>query len=337
VSFEQLFNWSVELLPKWSHMAFPSKSLYELMATVENRDHVPEPERLKALVALGKMIQKEDCPVVGITCLIDCIQHDRSVSIVSESIQILNRVKTEDATMVIIDVLLQTHVALYENPSDEFLESDANLQLRRKAASALGKLGDNRAIIPLMSILSNKTENYRLRLSVAESLGYLGDGYAVKPLIEILSDDREKSVYLKESVAKALGMLGDIRAIEPLIDILESKKGIRDKFSFLKEQIIEALGRIGRPCRKASDTLLEALSDEAPSIRLAAVEALTILGSPSCIPALQQCIYDVDDLVAKEALHAIYVLGGESAIQEIMLLENLPLFLRAESKHYLDP
>jgi hypothetical protein len=53
----------------------------------------------------------------------------------------------------------------------------------------------------------------------------------------------EKSVYVRESAAAALGMLGDIRAIDPLVSILETKKGFIDKFTFLKEKIIETLSK----------------------------------------------------------------------------------------------
>jgi HEAT repeat protein len=209
------------------------------------------------------------------------------------------------------------------------------MRLRCSAASALAKVGDDRAIIPMMSILNNREENYRLRLAVAESLGRLGDEYAVKPLIDILSDEREKSLYLKESAAKALGMLGDIRAIEPLIDMLESKRGIRDKFNFLKEQIIEAVGRIGRPNRKATDSLILALQDEAPSIRLAAIEALSVIGDESCLEALKACILDENDEVAKAVVYAVYRLGGEQQIRELLLQENLPRFLREELDGYI--
>ena len=55
----------------------------------------------------------------------------------------------------------------------------------------------------------------------------------------------KKSVYLRESAVSALGLLGDTRALDPIINILETKQGIMDKFSFLKERAIEAIIKMG--------------------------------------------------------------------------------------------
>ncbi|MCE3234807.1 MAG: hypothetical protein K0Q50_987 [Vampirovibrio sp.] len=311
------------------------ESLYELVGVVEARDSMPLDRRMRAVSALGDLLGRE-LNDVGLTCLTDCIRDERSSRMITHVISVLGRIKSEDAVPVIIDVLLATHIQLYDHPEPaDFVMSDESMRLRCSAALALGKIGDNRAIIPLMSILNNREENYRLRLAVAESLGKLGDDYAVKPLIDILSDEREKSVYLKESVVKALGMLGDIRAIEPLIDVLESKRGIRDKFNFLKEQIIEAIGRIGRPNQKANTSLLLALVDEAPSIRLAAVEALVTVGDEDCLESLVQCVFDENDEVAKASIYAIFRIGGEAAIRELLTRENLPQFLRDELEGYI--
>lgn len=310
--------------------------LYELMGIIEAREAEPEDRRLWAISTLGNGLERDPSPV-GLTCLIDCIQHERNARVVTHAISVLSRVRSDEAVPVIIDALLATHIDLYEQADGgpEYVSGDESVRLRCAAAAALGKLGDSRAIIPLMSILNDRTLNYRLRLSAADSLGRLGSDHAVDPLLDILADEREKSVYLKESAAKALGMLGDIRAIEPLIDILESKRGIRDKFNFLKEQIIEAVGRIGRPNRKATDSLLLALRDDAPSIRMAAIEALSAIGDADCLDAIQQCVLDADDDVAKAAVFAVYNLGGESAIRGLLARENLPQFLRDEMEGYI--
>ena len=79
--------------------------------------------------------------------------------------------------------------------------------------------------------------------------------YAVISLIDVVEDEGEKSVYLKETAASALGMLGDMRAIDPLINILESKQGFLDKFSFLKEKIVEALGKLNLDNKKVLKAL----------------------------------------------------------------------------------
>lgn len=312
-----------------------SESLHELLAIVSSRENIPEDRRLRALSELGDQLARTQ-DLASLDLLISVVRSERNTKLLTHSMSVLSRTRLPQAAPLLIDILLETHVDLFDNPpSPDFLKSDESLRLRCTAASALGKLGNSAAIIPLMSVLNNRDENYRLRLAAAESLGKLGDDYAVKPLIEILSDEREKSVYLKESVAKALGMLGDIRAIEPLIEALEAKRGIRDKFNFLKEQIIEAIGRIGQPYRKVSDSLIRALQDEAPSIRLAAVETLGSLGDSSCLESVRACIFDTDDNVAKAAVCATYHLGGERVIRELLAGDNLPQFLREELENYI--
>ena len=309
------------------------------LGLIEARENTALEDRVQAISRLGDLLTASMAPELTINataCLVECIRHERNLRIVGHAMNVLGRTKIEPAVPVIIDVLLATHIDLYEEPQPaDFAQSDESMRLRCMAAQALAKIGDSRAIIPLMSILNNREENYRLRLAAAESLGRLGDEYAVSPLIDILADEREKSVYLKESAAKALGMLGDIRAIEPLIEVLESKRGIRDKFNFLKEQAIEAIARIGRPTRKATDSLLAALDDEAPSIRLAAVEALGAIGDEECLAALQRRVDDADDDVAKAAVYAIYNLAGEQAIRDLLTRENLPQFLRDELEGYI--
>jgi HEAT repeat protein len=311
------------------------ESLARLISIISGRgkNHAQE-ERLQALSQLTGLISPESDETV-IDDLITCVQQERDDVILTRVIQLLSAAGPV-ALPVITDVLLATHVAIYEGrEGKDFVKTEQSTRLRCQAARALGLIGDNRAVVSLMSILNDRDENYRLRLAAAESLGKVGDEYVVKPLIDLLSDEREKSVYLKESVARALGMLGDIRAVEPMIDILESKQGIRDKFNFLKERLIEAIAQIGRPSRKATHGLLTALTDEAPSIRLAAVEALGTLGDHDCLVDLQQCIFDEDDDVARAAVNAVYSLGGERAVKELLQRENLPQFIRDELEGYI--
>ncbi len=310
-----------------------------VLADVHAMRHSGTPESLLPLLSnIGDLVTPEtpeQCFKDALECLVSLVRQDTSVILINHALSILGRIKALEAVPVLIDVLLATDIALYDQSDAGFLNSDDSLRVRSTAAQALGKLRDERAIIPLMSILNDKDMNYRLRLAAAEALGKIGHDHAVNPLIDILKDEREKSLYLKESAVKALGMLGDIRAIEPLIDVFESKRGIRDKFNFLKEQVIEAIARIGQPSPKATDTLLYALKDSAPSIRLAAVEALSEIGEDDCLPMLTQMVKDTDDDVAIAAIAAIYHLGGESAIENLLQQENLPQFLRDELESYI--
>jgi HEAT repeat protein len=339
MSTEKMIHWSHELFAqelyaRWSLMESSRESLTRLIGIIMNPVSCSTPDRVQAASQINGMLSEESDPVM-IDDLIDCVRNEMAETVLSRLIPALQEIGTA-AVPILMDVLLATHVAIYESPeSSAFQATEPSHRLRCLAARALGNIGDKRSIVALMSILNNRNENYRLRLTSAESLGKVGDEYVVTPLIDLFSDEREKSVYLKESVARALGMLGDIRAVEPLIDMLESKQGIRDKFNFLKERIIEAVSEIGKPSRKTTYGLMAALNDEAPSIRLAAIEALSNLGDKECIDNLETCVFDDDDDVARAAINAVYRLGGESVIRELLHRENLTQFLRDELEGYI--
>lgn len=92
-----------------------------------------------------------------------------------------------------------------------------NSDVRKNAASALGDLGDERAVEPLIEAL--KDEDKYVRKSAAEASGKLGDERLVEPLIEALNDE---DWFVQEKAAAALGKMGDTRAIGPLARLIES-------------------------------------------------------------------------------------------------------------------
>jgi len=70
---------------------------------------------------------------------------------------------------------------------------------------------------PLIEAL--KDENKYVRKCAAEACGKLGDERLVEPLIEALSD---ADWFVQEKAAAALGKVGDTRAIGPLAVFIES-------------------------------------------------------------------------------------------------------------------
>lgn len=90
--------------------------------------------------------------------------------------------------------------------------------VRRKAAEALGKLGDSKAAEPLIQAL--KDEDWRVREKVVEALGKIKDPRAVEPLTQALKD--EKAI-VRQRAASALGNTGDERALEALTQAKEDR------------------------------------------------------------------------------------------------------------------
>ena len=101
-----------------------------------------------------------------------------------------------------------------EGPGDEVSEErlayfigmlrDENAGWRWKAAEALARLGDIRAVDPLIGALSD--EDWRVRQKAAWALGYLGDPRAIIPLRRAYPNEREG---VQEIIMEALDMIRD--------------------------------------------------------------------------------------------------------------------------------
>jgi hypothetical protein len=91
------------------------KRLYELVDVIEARDNVPVDQRLRAISSLGDLLV-QDLSEVGMSCLLDCIRLERNSRVIGHVMSVLARIKAEDAAPVVIDVLLGTHIDLYDHP-----------------------------------------------------------------------------------------------------------------------------------------------------------------------------------------------------------------------------
>ncbi len=210
--------------------------------------------------------------------------------------------------------------------SDKFQNDEITTKLKCEIVNNLGRSGNTNYVLPILYVLNNKDENYKIRLACAEALGRIGSSYAVTPLINVVADNEEKSMYLRESAAKALGMLGDIRAIEPLANILENRNGLFDKFTFLKERIVETLGRLGQyGDEKSFRALKNALDDESACVRLGAIEALSEMDDEKVISLIEKMIDDEDEEVARTAIFSLYEIAGIEYINELSNKRELPV------------
>ena len=328
-------------------MSAASPDVLEIWLACIDDETAALPSRLEALSHLAQALHHYPESFVIARCVIRLLavaQTSTQLTVLTHLAGVFGRLKSVAAADWLINVCLGDGIAAFDGPTGKTaLTSDGGQRLRTAAARALGQLQDERAVMPLMSLLTDRSLNYRLRLAAAESLGHAGDPHALGSLMDILEDDRESSIYLKESAAKALGMLGDIRAMDSLLHVLESKRGIKDKFDFLKERAIEAIGRLIQPeqtsaddkHRKIVDNLRYALLDNAPSIRIAAIEAFVELNELDHLPLLIERLRDSHEEVALAAVPAIFQLGGEEAIQALLTRDDLPTFIRDEMETYI--
>lgn len=116
----------------------------------------------------------------------------------------------------------------------QLLEKDPDADVRRKAALALGHIGDRAAYAPLFASL--KDDYFGVRAHAAWGLGLLGDSAAFEALVALLDDNY---AYTAAMAARALGLLGDPRAVPEL------ERRFDKAPPSVKRELDRALARLG--------------------------------------------------------------------------------------------
>ena len=198
-----------------------------------------------------------------------------------------------------------------------------------RAAAALGKIGDPRAVAPLVTALQNEY----LRRDAGEALARLG-APAIEPLIAALRDpdaDVRKVatralveiggpsfdplfVALREDrcadAAVALGEIGDRRAVEPLIMALGAGNEAMSAAAAM------ALGKLKDAL--AVEPLIRALSDRAGDVRANAAKALGEIGDRRAVEPLIAALHDQDRDVRFGAVWALGEIGDARAVEPLI-------------------
>jgi len=260
------------------------------------------------------------------------LTQSKNADVLMNLIRFVDKFRDISSLTILVDLLLEKEHFV----TDNLLEQENYVNLRAMCAKAIGNYKDTSAVTPLLYCLNNKGEHYRVRLACADSLGRIGDRFAVAPLIELVQDDNEKSVYVRESAASALGMIGDFRAIDPLVSILESNRGLIDKFTYLKERIIEALSRMSTSSDRVIRALKNSLEDESPTVRINAIEGLMNSEDERAVALIKSKLSDSDDEVKRNALIALYNLVGRAVLDEIIESPDYCEFLKTEAQDLID-
>jgi HEAT repeat protein len=186
---------------------------------------------------------------------------------------------------------------------------DYEVQVRWAACLALGEIGDPQAIPHLIQAVQNEDYEVQVRRAACEALGRIGDPQAIPPLIQALQDEKE---WVRRAACLALGEIGDPQAIPPLIQAVQNE----DYEVQVRRAACEALGRIGDP--QAIPPLIQALQDEKEWVRWAACEALGRIGDPQAIPPLIQALQDEKEWVRRAACLALGEIGDPQAIPHLI-------------------
>ncbi len=208
-----------------------------------------------------------------------------------------------------------------------------------KICSLLADLGDPRAVPALLGVLVERADIRDSAARALEKLGWkpdqsaqgalywVGKGNAEKcaeigePAIEPLLATLKGSSNLNPVVIKALGKLHARQAVEPLLQALPNTRG--DVFN----AILLALGEIGDPraLQPLTSVVLDAIGptmkafDPASEIRLAAVQALGLLGDRQATDLLVRLLkIEPDERVDAEIVRALGRIGDPNAVEPLI-------------------
>ncbi|MBQ3642061.1 HEAT repeat domain-containing protein [bacterium] len=233
-------------------------------------------------------------------------------------LQKIDKFKDKSSRPILIDSLV-----MKDKLAQRIDDFEKITRIRINIAKALANTKDSQAVYPLLYCLNNKEENYKIKLSCAEALGKIGDKYAVLPLMKVVEDENEHSVYVKESAVSALGMIGDEKAVDSLVSILEMKKGLLDKFTFLKERALEALNKLNFKGDRVFNALVKSLRDESAQVRINAIEVLMNSEDDRAIDLIKGMLEDNNQEVVQNAVIALYNLLGDDILEEIINSETM--------------
>jgi HEAT repeat protein len=188
------------------------------------------------------------------------------------------------------------------------LRRDPDVKVRAYAAWALGRLNDSRAIPPLVDALDDSSP--KVRWDAAIALAKFGER-AIESLIEALYDYRPQ---VRVGAANALGWLMDARAITALTDALKDPdREVRQRAAF-------ALGWIKD--RRAVAALIAALGDEDDEVRMQAAAALGWMRDERAIEPLARLIEDESEWTRYVALEALSDLEAVASLNAALKHPN---------------
>jgi HEAT repeat protein len=176
---------------------------------------------------------------------------------------------------------------------------DPNGVVRWEAASALGAIGSPaRAAVPGLLQTLKDSGDWAYKWRVAKALGQIGDQRAIGPLIGALSDSNDM---VRSTAATALGEIGSSEAIPALLErSFDNDPGVR--CAVIEALADLAQERNDDIVNRLINMLL---GDDNAGARRVAARSLATIGSLVATEAIKRALHDEGELVRAEARSAL--------------------------------
>jgi len=179
---------------------------------------------------------------------------------------------------------------------------EGGLPARVAALRALGTIGGEKVVVPLVHALSDPEAE--VRAQAVQSTIMLGRGVVPKLIVRLRHQPGNEA---RDAIVDALVGLGE-GSVAEAVDMLQGP------VPELRETAAVILGRVGMPAARA---LRAVLGHPDPDIRMLAVRAVAEIGDASVVPQLMEMVEDTDTGVSSESIRALAQLEdprGASAV-----------------------
>jgi HEAT repeat protein len=321
-----------DLVPLAELLRSPDWGLRHNIATVMAR--IPNSHATKLLVESALENEDEEIVKVAVGALMH--MREEAVGLLAEVMESNAGIVRLRAALILAEIGNALGISILVAAVERTLEESDDDMLPRML-EALGRLGDARAIPPLIKVLEGEHSLLRLaaagslvaigepavealldvvwnsgdadaRSRAVETLGQIGSKSIGPPLMRLLQED-DLEVTIKYEIVEALGKIGDPDLIETVIQAMTTGDPV------MRFRASRALVRMGRGAVEGLACLLRESANE--DVRRSSAEALVQIADSRAVPTLIAALRDDNNLVRKAATEALGKLKDRRAVEAL--------------------
>lgn len=191
--------------------------------------------------------------------------------------------------------------------------NDPSPSIQQAAIISLGRFGNPLALAELTKPKILRSSHVDVRWAAVSAIGQLGDYRAIQWLLQAVND--EEWVVREQAISELRKKIVEIyqhrerRAVPLLIHLLDLEN------PDIVAWVIEGLSAMPE---ESTELLISTLTASSPRMRANAIKAIGQMGIHKAVPKLKQCLFDPDARVRKEAISALGKLKNTESIEWIV-------------------